>query len=178
MQKLLTILSLFLLVGCNSFDLDEKWHPLEKIVERPNVVYGYSGFSTTVGTNVYKSDLDAFWEKNPPGTLRFDALMYHEQVHSKRQLKVGLYDWLALYLYDKKFMWAEEQLGWYTTIQFYRQRGMQVYPPAIASSLSKYGNLSGRMVTLEDALNWVNSVLTGQWKPAEEDKWSLPEFAR
>lgn len=170
---------LFLLVGCNSFDLDERWLPLKEIVERPSdPLEIYDGFSTTIGSKVYRSNLDDFIKANPPNTIGFDMLMYHEQVHSKRQFKMGLYKWLASYLYDKKFMWYEEQLGYYTSFGYLRTFGFKPNKEATAMSLSKYRNLTGAMVTYEEALEWLNSVFSGGWKPKEEDRWSLPSWLR
>jgi len=164
-----------LITGCNSVALDEKWLPLEEMVERPTT-NGSSGITTTIGRKIYRANIDAYLEKNPPGSARFDSLLYHEQIHSKRQLKMGLATWLAKYGTDIEFMLKEEQLGYYAALHNLRRRGMSRSAESIALSMSKYKNLVGSMVSYEDALAWARDMISGRWKPAEEDLWSLPEW--
>jgi len=169
------VLCLTFFVGCNTFDLDERWRPLEKIVERPPMESG-DGIATTIGTDVYMANLDAFLKKNPPGSVLFNSLLFHEQIHSKRQLKMGLTTWLSKYGIDIAFMWNEERLGWYASLKNLRRRGWQIDVEAVARSLNNYKNLRGAMVSYEDALQWARDVISGKWQPAEEDKWSLPDW--
>jgi hypothetical protein len=172
MRNLILVLCLGFLAGCNTFDLDQKWRPLEQMVERP----GNDGITTTIGTKIYRSNIDAYLAANPPGSPGFDSLLTHEQVHSKRQLKMGLKKWLAKYGTDLDFMLYEEQIGYYTAMLTLRQRGRYRTPESLAHSMSKYKNLVGSMVSYEDALQWARDVYAGRWKPAEEDMWSLPAW--
>lgn len=177
MRKLLWILPIIFFAGCHSFELDEKWLPLEQMVERPHL-NGMTYITTTVGKKIYRENVNQYLEDNPPGSPAFDSLLYHEQVHSKRQLKMGLAKWLSKYGVDTEFMWHEEQLGYYAGMMEKRRRGIYIDAEARALSISKYTNLAGKMVSYEDALQWVRDVLGGRWKPAEEDLWSMPDFLK
>jgi hypothetical protein len=174
---MLLLLSLLLCVGCNTFDLAEKWLPLTQMVERPHID-GKSGITTTVGTKIYRENIAGFLEKNPPGSLRFDTLLYHEQVHSKRQLKMGLMTWLVKYGSDTEFMWMEERLGYYAGFMNMRRRGGYIDAVWKAKSMAKYVGPTGPMVTYEDALKWIQDALSGRWKPDEADMWSMPDFLK
>jgi len=176
MNKLLIVLVL-IFSGCNTFDLDEKWLPLEQMVERLHIG-GQEGITTTVGTKIYSEDIDDYLEKNPPGSVGFDSLLYHEQVHSKRQLKTGVTKWIYEYLHNTEFMWKEEQLGYYVAIKNIRSRGYSILVENVAKAMSGYQNLVGSMVSYDDALQWVNNVLSDKWIPAKEDMWSLPDFVQ
>lgn len=162
--------------GCTtSTPLDEKWLPLTEIVDRP----GSDSWITTIGTKIYYAKVDEYLKKNPPGSIRFDSLLYHEQIHSKRQLDYGVKAWLFRYSHDTGFMWREEQLGWYAEILHRRSRGEVLYPEALAKTLSGYRNpVFQQMVSYEDALQWVHDVFSGVWRPDADDLWSLPDFAR
>jgi hypothetical protein len=177
MKKLFLILPIILCLGCNSFELDEKWRPLEQMVERPHLS-GMTYITTTIGTKIYRENIDKYLEDNPPGSPAFDSLLYHEQVHSKRQLKMGLTKWLSKYGVDTEFMWKEEQLGYYAGFMEARKRGLWINAEARARGMAKYTNLSGTMVSYEDALIWIKDVLASKWKPAEEDLWSMPDFLK
>ena len=153
-------------VGCaNTYDLEEKWAPLEQIVERP----GNDLWMTTIGKHIYLSDLDAWLERNPPDSIRFNSHLSHEHVHSIRQHQEGVTSFLAKYLTDQDFRWKEEQLGWYVSIKLYRRNGWLAYPENIADSLASYRPKLGER---EDLLKWVQDVISDRWKPAPGD---LPE---
>lgn len=175
MRKLLWALPVIFCLGCNTFELNEKWRPLEQMVERIHVD-GQSGITTTLGTKIYRENIDKYLEENPPGSPKFDSLLYHEQVHSKRQLRLGLAKWLSKYGTDTEFMWGEEQLGYYAGLKEKQRRGLWVNIDGRARAMAKYTNLMGKMVSYEDALQWVRDVLSGSWKPAEDDMWSMPDF--
>jgi len=165
LSHLLLTLPLILFAGCSTYDLEEKWRPLEQIVERP----GSDTWLTTVGTKVYVADLDRWLEKNPPGTVNFDADIAHEHVHAIRQKKEGVSTFLRKYLTHRSYRWKEEQLGWYVTIKTYQRKGFQVNIPGIANSLSKYKPSLGDSAEI---LKWVEDVVYGRWKPEPGD---LPE---
>lgn len=147
--------------------LDPRWAPLEAIVERAALPGLSNTAATTIGTKVHVVDLAAWLKRHPEGSPRFDAVLHHEQVHARRQLAAGVDPWIARYLRDRAFMWAEEQRGWYEELRHLQARGLQVNPPGVAKVLSKYSNLAGPMVTYDEALAWVQAVLAGTWRPAD-----------
>lgn len=167
MRHLILAALLLLPVGCSSydtFDLDPKWEPLEQISERPDML-GSDTQATTIGHTVYVEDLDKWLLERPVGSPRFDAILLHEQVHSVRQLDAGVTVWLAQYLTDTDFMWEEERIGWYEQLRELQRRGARVDVGGVARTLHNYRNLRGRMVSYQDALQWVNDVIAGRWTP-------------
>lgn len=161
----LLFLVLLSLTGCKfkTFDLDNKWKPLRTISERPGIL-AKDTISTTIGSTLYVEDLDQWFERNPLGSQRFVGLMKHEQEHSKRQSKKGVFKWLSKYLRNRDFMWNEEQRGYY--LQF-TSPGYHYNVKSRARILSNYKNISGRMVSYEDALQWILDVRAGRWKPKD-----------
>lgn len=169
-------------VGCNSADkklddtaaalgykerpLEEEWRPLERIRERPDMLAPDTRV-TTIGRTVYVADIKKWVGEHPVGSPEWKSVLRHEQEHSKRQLKVGVLKWVAKYAYDRKFMWLEEQIGWWWGIKVLRQHGKRIVPEGVAVNLESYKNLTGRMVSYEDALAWVKAVLANKWKPPE-----------
>ncbi len=146
--------------------LDERWRPLERIVERPPLPGLSSSVATTVGTEIYVQDLEAWLAERPPGSPRYEALLSHEQVHAKRQQAAGVNAWIQRYLRDRDFMWAEEQLGYYEQLRYYEQHGMPVDVEGTVQTLTGYRNLAGAMVDEAEARAWVEAVLAGKWKPS------------
>jgi hypothetical protein len=170
MRKTFALLVLVLLSGCassKSFDLDKKWEPLEEIRERPSVASNLAPDTviTTVGRYCYVKDLDKWLDRTKPGTAKFEAIMRHEQEHAFRQKKTGVFLWISRYGVDKKFALEEEQRGYYYEIIERRRLGDLVVPEAYANVLSNYKILTGRLISYNDALNWVRAVLNGQWVP-------------
>lgn len=178
MRRLFPLLVLSLLAGCQTYDLPEEFRPLSKIVERPSmepVVKDRVVF--TKGSHVYVHDLDAFLADKPPGSVRFVALMKHEQEHARRQYgylglpgEIALAAWLSRYATSPSFMWREERRGWYYEIKHMAQNGQWTYSKTIqtAQSLSggAYKTIFGeRMTNFNGALHWIQEVLTGQWEP-------------
>jgi len=157
------VLCVLLLVGgCRaSLPLEPRWRPLVEVVERPGLGSADPGV-TTLGTRVYVRDLDAFAKRYPAGTPEREALLSHEREHARRQLALGLGSWLARYLSDAGFMWREEQVGWGLELRLLRESGRSPRPEAVALALSRYRNLSGRMVGYSQALAWVRDVLRGR----------------
>jgi len=170
MRKILSLLALVLISGCastESFELDKKWEPLEAITERPEIVsnLGSDTAITTVGRYCYVKDLDEWLARVQPGTAKFEGILRHEQEHARRQLDTGTWLWISRYGVDKDFALEEEQRGYYYEITERRRLGDLVIPEAYAAVLSNYKILTGRLISYEDALNWVRSVLSGQWVP-------------
>ena len=167
MTRAAALLVLLLLAGCHRpYALDERWRPLVEVVERPDLLVSDS-ISTTLGTRVYVANLDDWLRRFPPESVEQEALLLHEREHAVRQLDAGLGAWLARYLNDCAFMWREEQLGWFLQLRHLRTAGRPVFPAVIALALSDYRNLSGPMVGYEEALAWVEAVLSGAWTPED-----------
>lgn len=175
---LLLALLLVLPTGCASFGkmydknypsevLPEEWLPLEKIQERPEML-AKDTVTTTIGKTVYVESLAKWFEKHPPGSVSYRATMTHEREHSRRQLKRGVLAWIAQYAYDRNFMWLEEQIGYYYTITIRRQAGEHLDTLRMANVLHGYKNLRGSMISIEDALAWLNDVVSGRWQPPSE----------
>jgi hypothetical protein len=154
------LLALFL-VGCagDRYALGPEWAPLEEIAELDLPLVPDSAI-TTIGKRCLVADLDEFLGDHPPGSADFDAIMLHEQAHAVRQRERGLTAWLAAYLADRDFAWAEEQVGWAIELQHLRARGALTNPPEYyASILARYRNARGQLVSYEAALEWVRFVL-------------------
>lgn len=179
-KSLAFVLMLPLLAGCQlvqspknddgiliSHDLDEKWLPLEDVRERPRLVrdFGSDTATTTVGRHAYVRDLQEWLTRVVPGSAKYQALLRHEQEHSRRQLAYGLYLWIARYSYDKRFALLEEQIGWYYEITENRRLGNSVNVDVVAAILSRYENLAGRLISFEEARLWILDVLAGRWTP-------------
>jgi len=176
----IVLLSLLAVSGCQgldkdpengglTYDLPVKWRPLEKIRERGNIlntVIQSDTAITTVGTSAYVKDLTKWLDKHPPNSLMFNAIMRHEQEHAKRQLDYGLYTWIAKYSYDRNFALEEELIGWYYQVTTLSNMGQQINVDAVAAILAGYRNLTGKLITFEEAQNWVRDVLAGHWIPA------------
>lgn len=163
-----TIIALLILAlaGCTgaSHEVHEEFLPLKRVTESP---LRSSGYITTVGETAYVNDLDAWLEGHPVNSVRYRASLKHESVHSKRQLDAGLATWLNQYLTDRAFMWEEEKRGWYVELLTLRSGGLPINTNGVADVLAGYSNLSGKMVSREEALAWVNDVMAGRWKPAD-----------
>lgn len=180
MTKLLSLVSLVVLSGCYLVSpptddngnvvahvLEEKWRPLEDVRERPPAVqnFGSDTSTTTVGRHCYVKNLQEWLTRYVPGSAKYQALLRHEQEHSKRQLAYGLYLWLARYSYDREFALEEEKIGYYWEITERRRLGYPVNIDGVALALSKYKNLSGSLISFTDARQWILDVLAGNWKP-------------
>lgn len=168
MRKILVLLA-FTLAGCasESYKLGPEWRPLEEIRVRPRIANGLMSDTaiTTVGRYCYVKDLDEWLGRVPPGSIKFNAIMRHEQEHAHRQKKQGEWLWISRYSVDREFALEEEKIGYYYEITERRRLGDRVIPEAYALVLSKYKILSGKLISYEDALVWVRSVLDGTWTP-------------
>jgi hypothetical protein len=165
-----------LLAGCQTYELDDEWSPLSKVIERPSLPYGSDTATTTIGAHVYTTDLKQWLADYPPGSVEFVALMSHEREHARRQFRYqGLAGemakgaWIARYLSDASFMWAEEQAGYYLSITHLAKNGHWDSSRTLrqAAAMHKHYKtiLGRRMVSFEDAKAWIESVLAGRWKP-------------
>ena len=163
------LLLLLSLVGCSRdvLRLEPEWAPLVEVVERPGLVLT-DETTTTLGTRLYVADLDAWERRHPAGSVERAALLLHEQEHARRQLATGLGRWLGRYLNDREFMWAEEQRSYALQLRHLVRNGRPVNATAVAATLHDYRNLEGRMVGFQDALRFVQAVLSGTWAPPPE----------
>jgi hypothetical protein len=166
-MKLLLAAPLLFVIGCSTteYNVESDYRPLKQIRERPEFLAPDTTI-TTVGDTIYVANLKNWLADNEPGSLVYRSKLKHEQVHSIRQSDKGLAEWLAKYMTDTSFMWAEEQRGWYEEIMTIRTAGLNVNPAEIAVILKGYKNLVGKMVSFDDALVWVQAVISGSWKPA------------
>jgi hypothetical protein len=166
----LLVLALLCLAGCQTgafHNLDEQWRPLEDVLERPRVVrdVGSPTATTTVGRHAYVRDLDEWLARVVPGSPKYKALLRHEQEHSRRQLEMGVYLWIARYSYDKEFALLEEQIGYFYEITERRRLGNPLNVDATALVFSRYKNLAGSLISFDEARAWILDVLAGRWTP-------------
>lgn len=166
-MRAILLVILLLLSGCKSstYDLPEEYRPLERIKQS---ALRSGEFITTIGDTVYVNDLGNWLQDNPVDSPAFKASLRHEQEHSRRQFAYGTTEWVAKYVTDTSFMWEEESIGWYYEITELIRYGEHVSPENVASVLTSYSNLAGRMISYDAALAWVNAVLRGQWKPSPD----------
>jgi hypothetical protein len=182
MTRSTLLLSLLLLVGCKTYDLDEQYKPLTKIVERPSLkTFGVSDtLMSTKGSHVYVADLDKFLLKWPPGSVEFHGRLIHEQVHGRRQFdyldlpgEMALASWLTRYMTDHEFMWAEEQQAYYVQIKYLKSKGkwspQRTIQYALVFSKGTYKTIYGkRMCSFAVGKKWIEDVLSGAWTPPPE----------
>lgn len=168
MRKIIIALCLLMLGCTHKHILDERWRPLEEIVDRPG--YGENDWwSTTIGSSVYVADLEAWLNEKKPGGGEFEATLSHERVHAIRQRNLGVVKYIWLYLTDQKFRWYEEQLGWYVGLKIKDRYGIKWKIKDVVDSLRGYWLNLG---TRPDIQSWVTKVKNGTWKP---QKGELPE---
>jgi hypothetical protein len=170
------ILALALLAGCTCEPI-EGHSPLNEICERIKLPWKHSdSVYTTVGTNIYTTSLERFNARHPHGSTQREALLRHEAVHARRQFdyqdlpgEMALWTWIARYTTDAGFMWREEQHALYAEITYLREQGQwsQFDTLEQAEALERvYRTVTGKkMVTSAEAVEWINKVLGGQWKP-------------
>jgi hypothetical protein len=177
--RILIAIALLCITGCKSYDkkddgggsalflempLEDRWRPLEQITERPSML-AKNTVITTIAHTVYVEDIEKFLLRYQPGTPRWTGLLRHEREHSRRQLDRGTVAWMADYLTNPKFQWQEEQIGWYYELT---EPGRHWSEASVARVLASYRNIVGeRMVSEEDALEWLGKVRRRQWKPGD-----------
>lgn len=179
MRRLIVVALLVSLSGCLSldksqadggkvFDLADVFLPLEDIRERSDLLDTVIASDTaisTVGRSAYVKSLDEFLARKPEGSPDFNAVLRHEQEHSRRQLAMGTYLWVARYAYDREFALLEEQIGYYWEIKTLQYAGRFVDASRYAAILDKYENLSGDLISYADALEWVRQAKLNRWTP-------------
>jgi hypothetical protein len=170
------LLTLALLAGCTCESI--KGHsPLNEICERIKLPWAHSdNVYTTVGTNIYTTDLARFNVNYPHGSVEREALLRHEAVHARRQFdyqdlpgEFALWTWVMRYTTDAGFMWQEEQHALYAEITYLKGEGRWGQRDTLeqAEALERvYRTVTGKqMVTAPEAVEWMDQVLAGQWKP-------------
>ena len=174
-RRLLVLALLASLSSCECVAI-EGYPPINEVCERPSVPFASDTATTTIGTNLYTSDLDEWLTDYPEGSVERDALLRHEQVHARRQFdyqglpgEMALWTWIARYTTDHEFMWAEEQLGYYAGIKRLQAAGRWSHERTISQAdamSSHYRTVGGkRMVSFDVARSWIQDVLQGRWAP-------------
>lgn len=174
-SKLLTalVITASCLTGCTSvpalpfvtdgreYKLNSKFAPLKAVEEATDKLF-VEGMTTTIGNYCYVPDLKKWRQFYPDGSVQQDALLYHEQVHAKRQLGYPITLWLARYVTEPSFRWEEEKLGYEAEFRYLYKNGILLNPEAFAIMVSHdYKILGQQMVTYKDALDWINGLI---WK--------------
>ena len=78
-------------------------------------------------------------------------LLIHEQVHLKRQKKLGLDKWVKRYLKDKQFRLAEEVIAYTAQLESIKDRELR-NRVRLDSAKTLSSSLYGELVTFEEAL--------------------------
>jgi hypothetical protein len=142
----------------------DRWPPLERIEQRPEVGF-YGTDMATIATTSYVVDINTWLRKYRPESPEFHARLRHEQEHARHQAKYGVLGWVAKYMSDREFMWAAEQRGWFYQLDFLRRLNDKLNPERYAGEIVRQRNLLGSMVEFKVALAWVKKVLAGEWEP-------------
>lgn len=172
MHKLsIVLVACLALFGCKTHDLNDKWEPLKKIVQRG----GSDRILTTTSPVVWVADLDGFLERNPEGQSRFNSFMLHEQWHGIRQEKLGVFKFIKKYLTDREFRWEEEKAGWWLQIELRLKHGPPLYSQSVKKSLKGY---QPSLADDEEIDAWVDSVYNGTYQPSNKLQKFLDDFIR
>jgi hypothetical protein len=134
-----------LVAGCASELRLRGYEPLVAVREVPSMP---GDRVTTIYGAAYVRDLG--WFESLDATYR-DALLKHEQVHSRRQMDNPLF--FVRYGLEKDFRWEEEKLGHAEEIRALKQAGRLIDTDAYVRSLS--GPTYLNMVSAREARAWV-----------------------
>lgn len=127
------------------------WSPITRIQSDPGTP---RGVFQTLGTLTLTGDACDFASR-PAAERR--ALGLHESYHARRELEVGLAQFLRDYARSRAFRWAEESAGWRLQLEECVRAGVGVDVPTAARFLS--GGYDG-MIGFEEAVAWVAGVVT------------------
>jgi len=158
----LVVLSLALLFSsCATHPLESKWSPLKSVVQTGDLPFLGENTTMTISPYLYTEDLDNWLEMNPPGSVHYEALLRHEHKHALEQenYPAGKKAWLFKYVNNKEFRWEAEKAGYHEEILYYLEKGYHIIPEDYATALSE--DYQG-MVSYEEALAWINSILKGE----------------
>lgn len=157
------LLSAILLSGCTGreYVLDPKWRPLEAVLEGTDKLLN-PNMTMTIGAYCYVADLKTWLDDHPPDSVLQEAILRHEQVHSKRQLDnpLGVGFWLAHYITVPSFRWQEEKLGYKEQIKCLISHGLYVNVDGLARVLNEDYKVAGiPMVSFNEAKTWIQYVI-------------------
>jgi len=148
---------LIALAGCVSHhvDLDPKFSPLTRLDEPvdASLVLKPLMVTTIYGTSYTASVASLSQAYGGVGSVPWDALFFHEQVHAKREFANP--EFLVRYVAERSFRWHEEQLGYEVEITYLRAHGWQVDLAGYATTLS---SAYDGMVSYNDALAWLKTL--------------------
>ena len=88
------------------------------------------------------------------------AVLCHEQAHSERQIKIGLYCWVVKYKWSKSFRLNEEKIAHKAEFKMLMKYQFKIKPDVYAQEMS--GKAYGNMISYEDALYWIQLVISGE----------------
>ena len=74
-------------------------------------------------------------------------LFEHENLHSKRQFKLGVSKWLWKYITDKDFKWQEEKLAYTLEISLKRKMKYKINKEWYFNTLNKYRMANKNQIT-------------------------------
>lgn len=165
MRNTILFFILMLMPGCfgKTLVLDKQFAPLTQVIEAPdNVIPSHT--ITTIDETSYVRDLNVFLHDYPLGSVGFTAVLMHEREHVIRENAFigGTPAWLTLYIADRNFRWTEEKAGWKIEILYNTQHGANVNAAVLANVLNTNYDMGGRMVSYENAYNWILDVLAGK----------------
>ncbi len=166
----LAALLIFFLTGCKTHPIPDIFLPLEELVERP-----WSGsYITTLNTSVWTGDIKQYLDLKPEWSPLYVGNMIHERIHAIRMDGLlGTAIFVLQYAFSTDFMWKEEQICWYYELMYLKSKGI-IKPSAYTAQFlaTGYDNITGSMISREDALRWVKDVYAGKWKPgiSEEEE--------
>lgn len=161
----------FWLTGCvsilpstdgDSVKLDNKYYPLTRLKQDSTLKIDNDTIVTDYATAFVKN-LSEFLGETPQDSVRFQAVLLHEQYHSKRQFEVGE-RYKTLYLNERLFRWAEEREGWRIQIRYLQQNGNAREKPDVKliANFLAFNPTYNSMVEYDYAIKWVQSVIDGK----------------
>jgi|SRR5579859_1685271 len=144
------------LSGCivHSIQLDAKFAPLTSVEEPKDASLVIApGMVTTIYSTSYTASVASLTAAYPVGSVEWDALFFHEQVHAQRELENPAF--LFEYAVDSDFRWSEERLGYAVEIRYLLAHGLQPDLNAYATVLS---TAYQGMVSYDVALAWLKTL--------------------
>ena len=97
----------------------------------------------------------------------------HERVHAIRQDEMGILWYLLRYNTSVDFKRKEEKLAYYVGIKYYISQGQEVDIDYVATALSS--DLYWNMMTYNEAKEWVEDIVSGEYNPPINPKYLIPE---
>lgn len=161
MRRLLWAFIALALIGCQNYQLPEKWKPLKYVVETPFLPEHVGAL--TISDTVYVKSLKS-WKNDKD--IEMTARLLHERTHSVRQKEEGIILWLLQYVTSKNFMKYEEQVAWYVEVKYLLDNKRTI--KSFNEKFWFYENLEGKLFkNQEEGMRWIDSVKHKKWKPKE-----------